>query len=496
MEKLYLAASDSFKLLESEKQPEWKETLIQHSVIDCTIDWNAISKIPDLPEEFINAYAKHLNFRELFIHYNNIEFILENYYKHHFADFLYYRKLPESLIRKYFINTGVDSWDKISGIQDLSFEFITEFCDKINWSSLTRNKNLSFEVIEKYHSRFSNDCWMNISSAHTLTNEFIRDNIHKFSLHVLISKQVLSKENIDIIVSIIEDPSDSYNKYLWADLVQHQKLSMDFIEKYADKIDSFPDIIMYQNVSKSFIEKNRNKISTAEMYCLIKRQNMISEDFVMKHFFKSFIKAIESNALDYYFALFIDYIKYNTLSNPEYILDKCLSSNCNLSANTTHMFLKNMFWHQELSENARLTILNVYPKLDLTEHISWRYYSKEDKLKHLKQINKCDSIFEIVNNEYIVAYKFVDLKMHSFYDSRITYIVGETYSAKCDYCIDIENSYGLSAWYGSDIGPNGYDKDSIMLKVHINIDDIGAITNKERKIRATKMTIDSIFKVF
>ena len=61
-----------------------------------------------------------------------------------------------------------------------------------------------------------------------------------------------------------------------------------------------------------------------------------------------------------------------------------------------------------------------------------------------------------------------------------------TYEAKCDYNIDEENSFGLSAWTKN--GALDYH-DGKLFKVKIDIADIGAIVHNNKKIRASKLTI-------
>jgi len=111
------------------------------------------------------------------------------------------------------------------------------------------------------------------------------------------------------------------------------------------------------------------------------------------------------------------------------------------------------------------------------------YTSKQDKLEYLKKIN----IYEILNNEYIIAYKSVRSDNYSVFNFQYKYEIGKIYESHCDCNLDEEDSFGLSAWT-KEKALEYYDKGKL-LKVKININDIGTITFKDNKIRCFKLEV-------
>jgi len=116
---------------------------------------------------------------------------------------------------------------------------------------------------------------------------------------------------------------------------------------------------------------------------------------------------------------------------------------------------------------------------------NWLYKSTKWKLNWIK--NNTD--YEIVDDQYIIAYKSIKFNRYSVFNNQIKYKVGNTYEDfHCDCNENIENSFGLSAWTKKEaLGYYNYGK---LLKVKINIEDIGCIVpSHNNKIRCWKLTI-------
>ena len=135
--------------------------------------------------------------------------------------------------------------------------------------------------------------------------------------------------------------------------------------------------------------------------------------------------------------------------------------------------------------------ISVYQKLSnefITKHNltidedNWLYKDKQFKLNYLKSIGT----YEIIDNDYIIAYKSVRDDYYSVFNFQYFYEVGKTYEAHCD-CSSEENSFGLSAWTREEALK--YYNRGKLLKVKISIEDIGRIVHNNYKIRCSKMEI-------
>ena len=115
--------------------------------------------------------------------------------------------------------------------------------------------------------------------------------------------------------------------------------------------------------------------------------------------------------------------------------------------------------------------------------MSWLYKTNIEKLEYLKQLNT----YEIINDEYIIAYKSVRLDNYSVFNFQYLYEVGKTYEAHCDYNIGSENSFGLSAWTKEEA--LSYHRRGKLLKVKIHIEDLGAAVHDGNKLRCSKLTV-------
>ena len=114
---------------------------------------------------------------------------------------------------------------------------------------------------------------------------------------------------------------------------------------------------------------------------------------------------------------------------------------------------------------------------------NWLYTTKKEKLQNIKK----NTQYEVINNNYIIAYKSVRDDNYSVYNFQYQYLVGNTYTSHCDCNLNNENSFGLSAWTKNE-ALNYYSKGKL-LKVKIKIEDIGAIIHECQKIRCSKLEV-------
>lgn len=121
--------------------------------------------------------------------------------------------------------------------------------------------------------------------------------------------------------------------------------------------------------------------------------------------------------------------------------------------------------------------------------------TKDEKLKYIKK--HYSNTFKIVNDEYIIAYKSVRADNYSWANFQYKYEIGKEYEAHCDCNSNESNSFGLSAWtlpqaigFGMDkVKDSNHINNMKILKVHINIEDIGTIVKDSGKIRAKKLKV-------
>ena len=86
--------------------------------------------------------------------------------------------LPEWFIEKY--KDKVD-WSWISTCQKLSEEFIEKYADKVNWDQISTYQELSEQFIEKYADKVN---WFSISGFQKLSPEFIVKHLNKITFYI------------------------------------------------------------------------------------------------------------------------------------------------------------------------------------------------------------------------------------------------------------------------------------------------------------------------
>ena len=257
-----------------------------------------------------------------------------------------------------------------------------------------------------------------------------------------------------------------HRKVGWMRISQSQRLSEHFIEKFRDKLD-WDFVCPCQILSEAFMEKFQDKL----VWESISAFQVLSEAFMEKFQDKICWKSIS---------------KHQRLSEP--FIEK---------------FQQQVIWEsickfQPLSEkfiekfrtNIQLDFVSKYQKVSsefVNKHnISipedcWLHKSVEFKRQQILQTKKY-----ILEDDYIIAYKGIRSDNYSVYSFLYQYFVGETYTSQCDCSIDIENSFGLSAWTLKDAKRYCNQK---IIKVKIHLNDLGCIVRGENKLRCFKFTV-------
>jgi hypothetical protein len=130
---------------------------------------------------------------------------------------------------------------------------------------------------------------------------------------------------------------------------------------------------------------------------------------------------------------------------------------------------------QKLSENF---IREFNLKIDLD---NWLYKDKKFKLKKIKETG----LYEFIDADHILAYKGIRSDRYSKYNFQYQYLKGGTYECHCD-CTDEEDSFGLSAWTEEKAKEHC---GQLVIKVKINVTDIGRIVHNGGKLRCSKFTV-------
>jgi hypothetical protein len=113
----------------------------------------------------------------------------------------------------------------------------------------------------------------------------------------------------------------------------------------------------------------------------------------------------------------------------------------------------------------------------------WLYKSVAEKITYLKE----NTEYEIVDDNYVIAYKSTRKNNYSTFNFQYRYFPGNTYTSHCDCNSNNENSFGLSAWT-KEAALGHYDRGKLF-KVKIPIDKLGTIVHNGKKSRCFELTI-------
>ena len=254
----------------------------------------------------------------------------------------------------------------------------------------------------------------------------------------------------------------------WCCISKYQKLTEEFIEKHSKEVD-WCCISKYQKLTEKFIEKHSKEVD----WYYISEYQKLTEKFIEKH----------SKEVDWY-----NISEYQKLT--EKFIEK-YSKEVNWDNISIYQKLTEKFIEKH-SKEVDWCCISIYQKLTekfIEKHKltikenNWLYVSTEDKLKYIKKNTK----YKVIDNKYIIAYKSVRSDNYSVYNFQYKYEVGKTYESHCNCNSDNENSFGLSAWTKEKALE--YHSRGKLLKVKINIEDIGAIVHSGNKIRCFKFEV-------
>jgi muramidase (phage lysozyme) len=229
----------------------------------------------------------------------------------------------------------------------------------------------------------------------------------------------------------------------WYDISKNQNLSEDFIREFQDKV-NWRWISIHQKLSEGFIREFKNKVD----WLWISQYQKLSEDFIRE---------------------FKDEVWWNYISKYQ-----------KLSEEFIREFQEKVNWewisrYQKLSKNfIRKFKLKIDPD-------NWLYKDKKFKLKKIKNTG----LYEFIDADHILAYKGIKSDRYSKFNFQYQYLKGGTYECHCD-CTSSENSFGLSAWTEEKARKHCGE---LVIKVKINVADIGRIVHDGGKLRCSKFTV-------
>jgi hypothetical protein len=256
------------------------------------------------------------------------------------------------------------------------------------------------------------------------------------------------------------------NKVNWWDISKFQKLSEDFIREFKNKV-NWECISASQKLSESFIREFKDKVDWG---CISESQKL-SEGFI-----REFQNEVYWGWISQYQKLSEDFIReFKDKINWIWI-----SAHQKLSENFIREFKDKVDWyyiseHQKLSEGfIREFKLKINPD-------NWLYKDKGFKLEKIKETG----LYEFIDSDHILAYKGIRSDRYSNFNFQYRYLKGGTYECHCD-CTDDENSFGLSAWTEKKAKKHCNE---LVIKVKINVADIGRVVHNGGKLRCFKFTV-------
>jgi len=273
-------------------------------------------------------------------------------------------------------------------------------------------------------------------------------------------RSLIKELNFNCSVEEFKDKVD------WYCISKYQKLSEEFIREFQDKINWW-NISQYQKLSENFIREFKHKV----IWINISAHQKLSENFIRELQDKvSWLNiSIYQKLSENFIREFKDKVNW-----------VCISKYQKLSEEFIREFKDKVNWrwisiYQKLSEGFIREF-----KLKIGSD-NWLYKDKEFKLEKIKETG----LYEFLDADHILAYKGIRSDRYSKFNFQYRYLTGETYECHCDYTSS-ENSFGLSAWTEEKAREHCGE---LIIKVKINIADIGRIVHNGGKLRCSKFTV-------
>ena len=362
----------------------------------------------------------------------------------------------------------------------------------IDWT-----KPQSEEFIEKYAACLNENSWACISIWQKLSEEFIDRHADKLNWFYISCKQRLSEK-------LIEKHKDKVD---WVCISGQQKLSEDFIRRHATDVD-WSRICNHQILSEEFIEEFVDRIPNAGVWVLISWGQKLSEAFIERH-----KDDLDWCSICMYQKLSEDFIrKYS-----DRIIWQGLFTCQKLSLDFLDKYFSGASWlpfdtictaeickYQELSESfierhadkVNWSVVGEYQKLSPAFREKHNIAMPNDNWLYKstafkKKAVQKTGLYECYD-DYFIAYKGIRRDRYSLYNFQYKYENGGVYESTADHTRS-EGSFGLSAWTEEEAA--SYTRSvagyaqGIVVRVKIYYKDVARVVQEGGKIRATKIEV-------
>ena len=239
--------------------------------------WNWIAIHEELSEDDMREFADHFNWRKL-----------SDHQKH----------LTESFIREFKDRVH---WDRITQRIKMDEKFIEEFEDRVMWDYVwSYQRYLTPRFIENHITPITD--WNRIVMYQKLDNRFIKNHIKQLGVSNVMGYQKLDKEMMDWLynysVNLYKDDESKLNHFLnnfaFYKMKKYQLTEEEIID-YTKNGLGWYFVVQHQKLSEEFIEKNYNKIKEDHGIYNLCRYQKLSEKFMIKHHKDMVWEAIKHN---------------------------------------------------------------------------------------------------------------------------------------------------------------------------------------------------------
>ena len=185
-------------------------------------------------------------------------------------------------------------WTCISGLKNLSNEFIAKYWHLLNWRILCSKQNFTQEFIERYIHLVDLNA-IHAFQKKNVSSEFLEKNpIKSFSKkkpHTVLNKNVCPNVAFEYIFDYIErNHKEEFFNIDWKQLSTYRRLSEDFISKYIKFLD-MNTVSNTQRLSEWFIKVHSDILNIGAVS--IANSSTLSLDFFVENKEKINLKTIK-----------------------------------------------------------------------------------------------------------------------------------------------------------------------------------------------------------
>ena len=333
------------KYIDRKSVERFFEKSIENTFVKTKLNWESLSKNPNLSESFFDKYIDKVIWSSLCLNTNISENFFEKYIdKVDWNRLCQNNNISEKFFEKYISTSRerVIVWNSLCQNTNLSECFFEKYIQKglVNLDILTQNKNISLLFLKKYSSdNYNIDnyyyCCQNKKIDEKNIDKYVSNkeinlyylsrntNIDETFFEKYIGKGRLSWHYLCVNSNISEKFFEKHIKYVeWYNLCHNINLSESFFEKHIDKV-IWSSLCLNTNMTEAFFE---NYISNCNEEVIIwenlsKNSNM-SEAFFEKYNFKTSIDDLAKNTFRVYHKKekIISHLK----KNPQYSFDKLI----------------------------------------------------------------------------------------------------------------------------------------------------------------------------